>query len=599
MDIVHIGVLLFNTNDHREYMELREALKKAQADTRISRPDMLLINQLQRAENISSTQYEFAVRALKKYGIEVEKKIQARRAVLRENRICHHGELREEDQKKIDNIPGMILYRGEIHFPCNHYTIKILKEMKYELSQNILEWEENNKPVKPPLGEFDPRLYPYQREDVLRVEELKGRCLIGSDMGVGKTCIACTYIARHPELNLILIVVPASLKLNWEQELRQWNCDKKITIINGTKSRLPESGIVIISYNVVYSYFCDIDDLDVDLLILDESHFIKRAESQRSKAIKYLGAGIEKIICISGTPITSRPKEFFTTLNLLNREMFNSREKFLRRYCNSDRDPTGNGCSNSQELHEILKQSLLIRRLKKDVLTQLPPKVYSVIPIEMDQENRNNYEFARKEIIGYLRENYSKDVANRAKLAETIVRMAHLRQLAVAGKIDESIEFVRNMVDSDEKLVLFAIHKVVINRLMEEFGDIAVKIDGSVNQKQRQENVDRFQNDDRIRIFVGQIDSAGVGITLTASSNVVFFEYPFNPGQVSQAIDRTHRIGQEAESINVWYLVAENTIDADIAKLLDRKAKVLADVLDGGDLDENILINELIEKLLI
>ena len=173
---------------------------------------------------------------------------------------------------------------------------------------------------------------------------------------------------------------------------------------------------------------------------------------------------------------------------------------------------------------------------------------------------------------------------------------AMLRQLAVEGKIDESIEFIRNMIDSGEKIVIFAIHKVVIKRLMDEFGDIAVKIDGSVSQKQRDQNVELFQKDEKIKIFVGQIDSAGTGLTLTASSNVVFLEYPFNPGQVSQCIDRTHRIGQEAESINVWYIVAENSIDSDIAKILDGKAKVLAEVLDGGDFNDDVLINELIEK---
>lgn len=574
--------------------ELRHALEHVVRTGTARSGDISLAQALLKKKTWNQAQQRHAQKIARSVGMNLVQENLRRRATLRENRIFCIGDFGDA----LNAVPGRTVSREGWSLPLNMYGVNVIRQNGFVLSSSLLEWAEKNKQKEPErLEEFDSRLFKYQREDVLRVEELNGKCLIGSEMGVGKTCIACTYIARHPELNLIIIIVPASLKLNWVKELKLWNVKKPIKIINGTRDRIPDSGIVIFSYNVIQSYYIQLDDMKPDLLVLDEAHYIKRVESQRTRCIKYLGGGIDKIIAISGTPITSRPKEFFTTLNLLNKQMFNSREKFLRRYCNSDRDSTGNGSSNSGELHNILTQSFMIRRLKKDILAQLPPKMYSVIPIQMEAEHVERYEFAKNEIVQYLKENYGKEVANRARFAETVVKMAHLRQLAVAGKIDESVEFVRNMVESGEKLVLFAIHKVVINRLMEEFGDIAVKIDGSVSQKQRQENVDRFQNDDKIKIFVGQIDSAGVGITLTASSNVVFFEYPFNPGQVSQAIDRCHRIGQEAESINVWYLVAESTIDSDIAKLLDKKAKVLADILDGGDLDEDILINQLIENL--
>jgi SWI/SNF-related matrix-associated actin-dependent regulator 1 of chromatin subfamily A len=578
-------------------MELRQALQKAQTDPRIKRSDLILINQLQKSVNITGLQYDFAVRTLKRYGIAVEEKIQGRRATLRENRIFVFGELRGEEQKKINDLPGAIFYKEEMHLPCNHYTIKILREMKYQLSANIVEWEEKNKIVAPEQGEFDERLFPYQREGVERLEQLNGRALLSDVVGLGKSAQVATYIVRNMPDDPVLIVCPSGLRLNWERELRLWNYKGNIKIVNGKKDTLPKTGIIIISYNVVYNYFCEIEDIGVKLLCCDESQALIHEGSQRTKSVKYLSKGIEKVIMITATPLTSRPKNMFTQLNLISPEMFNSRVKFLDLYCNAKKDPSGNGCSNSRQLHQILSDSFLIRRTKEEVMNQLPSKMYQVIPVQIDKEYRDKYEFAKKEIVEYIKINYGSAAANRARFGETMVKMEHLKQIAVEAKLEESIEYINTIIESGEPVVLFVTHKFVVERLMEAFGDSALKIDGSLSVKQKQANVDRFQTDEKIMVMVCNIEAGSTGITLTRANHCVFIQFPWTPHSLIQGFGRIDRVGQKSKVLNFHYIVADDTIDQTICNILDRKARIIGEIMDGDpEIEEGLLLNELIEQ---
>jgi SWI/SNF-related matrix-associated actin-dependent regulator 1 of chromatin subfamily A len=168
--------------------------------------------------------------------------------------------------------------------------------------------------------------------------------------------------------------------------------------------------------------------------------------------------------------------------------------------------------------------------------------------------------------------------------------------LAAAGKMKAVVNWVEDFIENAQKIILFATHKTIINQLMERFGKIAVKIDGSVPTNKRQEVVDKFQTNKKIKIFVGNIDAAGVGLTLTASSNVAFLEYPWTPGKLNQAIDRAHRISQK-NTVNVHYLVAERTIDEDIISVLDKKAKIINGIIDGNAHPDASLLDELLTKL--
>jgi SWI/SNF-related matrix-associated actin-dependent regulator 1 of chromatin subfamily A len=231
----------------------------------------------------------------------------------------------------------------------------------------------------------------------------------------------------------------------------------------------------------------------------------------------------------------------------------------------------------------------MIRRLKKDVLPELPDKLYSFVPIELD--NDKEYSLAENDFISYVHSTKGEDAAVKASMAVAFAKAEGLKQLCVRGKLKQATEWIQDFLDIDGKLVVYAHHKFVIDALMQQFEKIALKIDGSVASEQRQGLVDRFQTDESIRLFV--ISSAGgVGITLTAASNIAILELPWTPGAMDQAIDRLHRIGQK-DTVNVHYLLAAGTIEERIANLLDAKRSIIRSVLDGEDAETESLLSEL------
>ena len=200
----------------------------------------------------------------------------------------------------------------------------------------------------------------------------------------------------------------------------------------------------------------------------------------------------------------------------------------------------------------------------------------------MDRKSRTIYNAAIAEA--------SKSIATSDVLgAEQLVLIEKAKQAAAQGKMKSAIEWVQNFVDGDKKLIVFATHKFVVDALMDEFGDVAVKITGDVSTADRQVAVDKFQNDDGIKLFVGNIKAAGVGLTLTAASDVLFLEFAWTPGDMEQAEDRAHRIGQ-ANSVTAWYMVSESTIDETIVDLLEDKRTVIDQAIDGrkGELSFSI-----------
>jgi SWI/SNF-related matrix-associated actin-dependent regulator of chromatin subfamily A-like protein 1 len=209
--------------------------------------------------------------------------------------------------------------------------------------------------------------------------------------------------------------------------------------------------------------------------------------------------------------------------------------------------------------------------------------------------NYKEYRQVENDFINWIKQTKGTFAAIKASQAETLTRIEALKQKAVEGKMKQAIDWISNHLEVNGKLVVFATHKFVIDQLMETFKDITVKIDGSTSMTERQKAVDEFQTNDRVRLFVGNIKAAGVGLTLTASSNVAFLEFPWTPGNLDQASDRCHRIGQK-DNVTVYYLMAEGTIENDIATMLDSKRKVLNQVLDGQDAQQETLLNELINK---
>lgn len=450
-------------------------------------------------------------------------------------------------------------------------------------------------------------LYPFQHKGVEFIESRGGRALIGDEMGLGKTVQALAWLQLHPEHQPTVIVCPASLKLNWRREVYKW-MKQSSTIISGRGGNgndIPYGqGIYIINYDILSSWADWLKALKPKAVILDECHYIKNTKAARTKATKFICKGVPHVIALSGTPILNRPIEIFNTLSILDRHLFPAFWNYAERYCSSKYTGFGwdnNGASNTEELHRKLTRSIMIRRLKKDVLPELPPKTRSVVPLDMDAKGRGEYRRAESDFISWLHDKGEHDKAEKAEEAPVLTQIEGLKQLALKGKIDRALDWVHDFLDSGEKLVLFGTHKFglsLIERYIQNEGITkVVKLDGSTSTANRQRYVDQFQNDPETRLFLGNLKAAGVGITLTAASNVAFLELGWTPGEMVQAEDRIHRIGQEAEAINVWYLLAEGTIEEDIAVLLDKKAKVLGEVLDGKRPEAGSLLTELLDKM--
>jgi SWI/SNF-related matrix-associated actin-dependent regulator 1 of chromatin subfamily A len=330
------------------------------------------------------------------------------------------------------------------------------------------------------------------------------------------------------------------------------------------------------------------------VLIYDESHSLKNGKAARSKAAKELAATVPHKILLTGTPVLNRPKELWNQLQIIDPFAYPDKRFFQwhKRYTNATKNPFGwdfSGASNLEELAASLK-TIMIRRTKDQVLKELPAKRRTTVLIPID--NRKEYDRADNEFMAWMTEQKGAEAAERASNVEQLAKIEYLRQIAVAGKMKSALAWIENFLESGEKLVIFATHKATIHALEREYGAMAVKIDGSVSSEKRQAAVDAFQNDPDAKIFIGNIQAAGVGITLTAASNVVFLELGWTPALHDQAEDRCHRIGQE-NAVNIWYLLAEKTIDASIAAMLENKREVI----DQSTEDENTLSFELFEMM--
>ncbi len=533
-----------------------------------------------------------------------------------------------------------------------------LRDWNYILKNGLKEWankeyqRKKNPKTKIKIKGLGGVLMPFQREGVVRTENLNGNALIADEMGLGKTVQALAWCQLHKKKKPIVIVCPASLKLNWERETLKWLKKPKIQILYGRKPNKDITGnVIIINFEILFNeqkqaiskkgelmfhrnekpkmidiphtgWVDYIVDLNPQILIIDEGHYIMNPAIKRSNAVIRLAKNIPYKIGLTGTPIEDSPIQIYTLVKLINHSIFPDKWKFQHRYCNPKHNGFGwnfKGNSNIKELHDILVDKVMVRRLKKDVLTELPDKMYSYVPLELD--NRKEYDDAHEDFIKYtqdsmeieIKEVLSKtlqgnnipfELDNKRKLNEVgeaknagvsaLYQIEILKQLSVKGKLNAIIEWVENFLESGEKLVLFFEHLFVGRALMDKFSKIAVKIDGSTSIKNRDLAVHKFQNDSKIRLFMGN-SAAEVGLTLTAACNVGIIEYPWTPGKLDQRIDRLHRISQKY-TVWVHYLMGVNTIDEKIVKLLDEKRKVVAAVLDGKKIEDSELITELINS---
>lgn len=463
----------------------------------------------------------------------------------------------------------------------------------------------------------------YQNKGVSFVNMKGGRALIADDMGLGKTIQALAYCKLYEIKRPVLIVTTGGSKLNWKQECDIWLPSESVTICSGRNPSVDkiDTDIAIINYEILNAkkgkkWWQVLLASDFKILIGDEIHYIKNPKAKRTVAfIKFAGA-IKEFIAMSGTPMDNRPIELFTCINLLAPWLFPSYWDYAKRYCGAYEGDWGwdvSGKSNITELHEKLSY-IMIRRKKSEVLTELPEKVRSVIPIEYDKAI---YQKGLKIFEEWASRDWQNDDDGvmqkyRENPAAAMVQIEKLKLAAAKSKMKAVLLWIADFLESEPKLVVFAEHKEIQKTILDHFGKIAISSkekDKAVYAFQKCKNCDIKQDKHKdnpkacdnyepnldCRLFVGGRD-AREAITLTASNATCFVELWWNGHD--QAEDRVYRIGQERDSVGAYYLIADGTIENKTMKLLDSKTKTKDGALDGIETKNSDMLAGLLKDLI-
>jgi SWI/SNF-related matrix-associated actin-dependent regulator of chromatin subfamily A-like protein 1 len=436
--------------------------------------------------------------------------------------------------------------------------------------------------------------YRYQRKGVDWLEDHDGRGIIGDEMGLGKSFQALLY-AQEQGCRTIVIVCEAGLKTNWEREVVT-HLGRRADVLYGRVPK-PDGGmaaikrkrIVIINYEILKGHMKFLKKLKPDLIVVDECQKLGNRESLQTRMVRRLSKGVDKLVFLSGTPLVNRPSELWAALNMLDRKRWPSFFSYAHKYCKPEKKPWGwvfNGASNTKHLNKRLRR-YMIRRLKSEVLKDLPLKRRIVVPLTISKTDRREYEGAVKDFIGWLSKTKKAKVV-KAKKAQALVKAGYLKRLIAAMKLDPAMEWLdRFLVSTDSKIVIFCEHKAIITKLHNAYRRMSVVLDGSVKGKHRLATIDQFNRDKRIRILIGS-KAAITGWNGTAADTVAFFEFFWVPGYHTQGEDRTHRIGQKKQ-VTAYYLAVENTVEEKICNTLQSKQGVISAVLDGKELDKSDL----------
>lgn len=450
--------------------------------------------------------------------------------------------------------------------------------------------------------------FPYQKQGIAYALQKK-RCFFGDQPGLGKTlqAIGTSFIAKTWP---VLVICPASLKINWQREWKKFTGKDAIILDDRNKNnwhRYYEMGccdVFITNYESLKKFF--VEDFaggvtrSIKLkpvaslfkcVIIDESHRCKSSKTQQSKICYKLCQGKEYRFLLTGTPSINGPGDLIQQLKIMNRlDDFGGYKSFEANFMQGPRQ-----ASNLEMLNWRLWNTGFFRREKAKVLDQLPDKMRQVVNVDIT--NRKEYQDAEHDLLSYLAayENADDEKLRRAERGKVMVQIQKLRQIAARGKISAAVEFIQDIIDSGEKLIVFAFLKEVVQEIKKVFPN-AVTIVGDNTSQERQDAVDRFQNDPKCNLIICNYKSAGVGLTLTASSRVAFVEFPWTFADCEQAEDRAHRIGQK-NSVNCYYFLGKNTIDESIWDIIQTKKDIANDVTGTDDQVPEKTVDAMILKM--
>ncbi len=439
-------------------------------------------------------------------------------------------------------------------------------------------------------------LLSHQIEAVQKLVENK-KYILADDMGLGKTT-STIVAAIETGAKKILIICPASLKINWQREIENYT-DRSIYISEG-KNFSQEHDFVIINYDIIKNFHnvkkksdSQILGANFDLVVVDEAHYIKNGQAQRTKLINDLVKNVDRLWLLTGTPMTSRPMDYFNLLSLVDSPVAKNWMAYAIRYCSGYQFNAGGrkiwnvtGASNLEELRDRTS-GLTLRRLKQDVL-DLPDKIITPVYLRLKSKQ---YE----EVMGDYYNWYEKNPDESKSLTVQFTKLTQVRQVIADEKTQQTIELAENIIEQGKKVIIFCNFTNSLDKIVQHFGKTAVRLDGSMSKPDRQNSVDRFQTDDKVNVFVGNIKAAGVGITLTAGEAVIMNDLSFLPSDHSQAEDRAYRYGQK-NNVLVYYPIFENTIEGIIYDILNKKKQVIATVM--GDVKNDVdLVEEIMKQI--
>jgi SWI/SNF-related matrix-associated actin-dependent regulator 1 of chromatin subfamily A len=484
------------------------------------------------------------------------------------------------DKEKAYHIWGKVFDSEELH----DFWLPKASIIKDNSVQNVVV-DYSKYSNRPPLE--------HQKEAIQKLLENK-KFILADDMGLGKT--TSTIIgALESGSKKILVICPATLKINWKREIENYS-DRPIFIAE-SKNFSTEHDFVIANYDIIKNFHDPknkeeslIINSKFDLVIVDEAHYIKNATAQRTKLINDLVKNTERLWLLTGTPMTSRPMDYFNLLSLVDSPVSKNWMAYAIRYCAGYQFKVGNrkvwnitGASNLEELRERTSGTIL-RRLKENVL-DLPDKIITPVYLKLKSK-------AYEDVMGEYYDWYDKNPEESKSLTVQFSKLTKVRQIIADEKIQQTIEIAENIIEQGKKVIIFCNFTDSLNKIVEHFGKTAVKLDGSMSQHERQYSVDQFQENEKIKVFVGNIRAAGTGITLTAGEAAIFNDLSFLPSDHAQAEDRSYRYGQK-NNVLVYYPIFENSIEGIIYDILNNKKQVIATVMgdnqNPADAAEEIL----------
>jgi SWI/SNF-related matrix-associated actin-dependent regulator 1 of chromatin subfamily A len=418
------------------------------------------------------------------------------------------------------------------------------------------------------------------------------RTFLADEQGLGKTVQALAALEADGAFPAV-VVCPASMKLIWERETAKWLPHRSLSVVSGRSALPPPSDITILNYEIVAAHRSDLAARAPRALVVDESHYCKNPQAKRTRAVRQLAGAVEPEglrLALTGTPVLNHAEELIAQLRVLGRlEDFGSGARFAREF---------RGQFSEERLHWHLRRRCFVRRLKSEVLPQLPPKRRVVVPMAIT--NDHDYRLAEADVIAWLKSQPLELSELNARIAATLraerlAQLTALQRLAARGKLAAALAWIEDFLASGEPLVVFARHVEVQHALLHRYPD-ALHLLGEDSLARRDSTIDAFQKPDGPQLIVCATRVAGQGITLTRASNVCFLELEWTPAMHDQAEDRCHRIGQR-DAVTAWYLLAADTIDETMTRLIQRKREIVSAVTDGREAQADGLIDGVVREL--